>query len=123
MGTSSSILNHPKTMIPGTFEYVKLRLRFRVPYPIFKERLVPAVKEAKNINVQRESYIPLEFKVMIALRMIGRDSDCDTASELSGVPKSTCNNIFNLGFSSSFYDDFVYFPEKEEDLKGVMETF
>ena len=86
------LLTHHKTSTPGTFEYIKFRLRFRVPFPLFK-KLIPAVKAAHIFNKSRSSYIPLEFKVMIALRIIGRDTDCDTASELSGVPKSTCNAI------------------------------
>ena len=43
------------------------------------------MKEAKIFNVVRGSYIPIEFKATIALGMIGRDTDCDTASELSGA--------------------------------------
>jgi hypothetical protein len=119
------LLTHHNTMIPRTFEYVKFRLRFRVPFPLFKMRLIPAIEEAKIFNAERCSYIPLEFKVMIALRIIGRDTDCDTASELSGVPKSTCNTIlkqFCAGFVEHFYDSFVYFPGGEE-LKKIMDTF
>jgi hypothetical protein len=121
------LLNHHNTMIPGTFEYVKFRLRFRVPFPLFKMRLIPAIREAKIFNAGRSSYIPLEFKVMIALRIIGRDTDCDTASELSGVPKSTCNTIlkqFCAGFVEHFYDKFVYFPDADSDeLKKLMDVF
>jgi hypothetical protein len=119
------LLKHHNTMTPGTFEYVKFRLRFRVPYPLFKYRLIPAIKDANIFNKKRASYIPIEFKVMVALRIIGRDTDCDTASELSGIPKSTCNNImkeFCLAFSKAFYDEFVYFPGGDE-LSKIMETF
>ena len=116
------LLNNPQTMIPGTFEYKKFRLRFRVPYPVFKNRLIPAIKEAKIFNSERRSYIPLAFKVMVSLRIIGRGTDCDTAGELSGIPKSTCNSLFKQfceGFASSFYDDFVYFPSGDKaELQG-----
>lgn len=119
------LLKHHKTSTPGTFEYIKFRLRFRVPFPLFKLRLIPAIKKAKLFNPVRDSYIPLEFKVMVALRMIGRDTDADTASELSGIPKSTCNSIlkhFCIGFVEAFYKDFVYFPEGD-DLANVMDVF
>jgi hypothetical protein len=121
------LLQNPQTNTPGTFEFKKFRLRFRVPFPLFNERIIPAVREAKIFNKERASYIPLEFKVMIALRIMGRDTDCDTACELSGVPKSTCNTIFKQfceGFSHCFYDDFVYFPKDgTEELKKTMDTF
>lgn len=119
------LLRHDNTMIPGTFEYKKFRLRFRVPFPLFKYRLIPAIQGAKIFNKKRKSYIPTEFKVMIALRIIGRDTDCDTASELSGVPKSTCRTIleqFCEGFVENFYGDFVFYPNGSERDK-IMETF
>ena len=121
------LLNHHNTMSPGTFEYIKFRLRFRVPFPLFKYRLMPAIREAQIFNSKRESYIPLEFKVMVALRIIGRDTDCDTASELSGIPKSTCNMIlktFCERFAEVFYDKFVYYPEPDsKELSGIMDVF
>ena len=118
------LLTHHKTSTPGTFEYIKFRLRFRVPFPLFK-KLIPAVKAAHIFNKSRSSYIPLEFKVMIALRIIGRDTDCDTASELSCVPKSTCNAIVKqscLGFADHFDDNIVYIP-KDTELSKIMSVF
>jgi hypothetical protein len=119
------LLDNPNTMIPKTFEYLKFRLRFRVPFPLFKDRLIPAIKEARIFNRTRTSYIPIEFKVMISLRILGRDTDTDTVSELSNIPKSTCNTIlkeFCSGFVLCFFDKFVYYPDGLE-LKKIMETF
>ena len=71
------LLNHHNTWSPRTFEYKK-RLRFRVPFPLFKFRLIPAIESAGIFNTCRQSYIPIEFKVMISLRILGRDTDCDS---------------------------------------------
>ena len=40
------------------------------------------------------SRITIEFKILVALRILGRDNDCDTVSELSAIGESTCNEIF-----------------------------
>lgn len=78
----------------GTFNCKKFLLRFRIPFPLFNDFLIPAIKGARLFNSCRSSKIPVEFKVMIALRIIARDTCADTGSELSAVPKSTCNAIF-----------------------------
>ena len=49
----------------------------------------------KNIFQSKySSAIPLEFKIMVALRILGRDSVADDIEELSGVGESTTNSIF-----------------------------
>lgn len=110
---------------PNSFEAKKFRSRFRVPWILFSKFIVPMCKSVKMFNKVRTSYIPLEIKIMIALRMLGKGNDCDTLEELSGVPKSTVNAIFNTfceEMNMEFFDKFVYMPEGDE-LEKLMEVF
>lgn len=104
----------------------KFRRRFRVPYPLFAELLVPMCKNAKIFNQERESYIPTEFKVLLALRILGRGVCADDIQELTGIGESTVLNIFHQfceGFCKHFYSLYVKFPtgEKLKETMGVYE--
>ena len=91
--------------------------RFRFPYIAFKEILLPLVVRNNIFNIQRQSYIPVEFKVLIALRMLGRGSVADDMSEMSKVGASTCYAIFHTfvtNFSAAFYDAYVSMPSGED---------
>ena len=62
---------------------------------------------------------------MVSLRILGRDNDCDTISEMSMMGESTINNIFKQfvkGFADMYYTDFIKFPEGQE-LSRVMEVY
>jgi Plant transposon protein len=75
--------------------------------------------------MDRISKIPVEFKIMVALRILGRDHDCDSVYEVSGVPASTCNYLFRQfvsGMRIHYFNDMVYFPRGEE-LRRVMEVY
>ena len=56
---------------PNSRNGSKFRLRFRVPYPLYRDFLVPLCsREGKNVfQEHRKSVIPTEIKVLIALRM------------------------------------------------------
>ena len=61
----------------------------------------------------------------MALRILGRENDCDTISELSAIGESTCNNIFRkfvVNFGKHHLESYVNFPEGNE-LKRVMEVY
>lgn len=110
---------------PLSFEGKKFRLRFRVPFSLFAMQLVPACKEANIFKLSRNSVIPIEFKILVALRILGRDHDSDTISELSGIKPSSCNSFFKqfvLGFAEAFAHKFITFPTGS-DLDEVQKTF
>jgi hypothetical protein len=67
--------------------------------------------------MKTHSHVPIEFKILIALRILGRDCDADTASELSGIAASSCNYFFKQfinGFSEALLEEWIKFPEGEE---------
>jgi hypothetical protein len=119
------MINSHAIWSPTSFEAKKFRSRFRLPWILFKMLLLPACREVNMFNKERGSYISVEYKIMIGLRMLAKDNDCDTLEELTGVPKSTVNIIFNQfckEMNEFFFDKFVNFPEGAE-LKKIMDVF
>lgn len=119
------MLLNPEIENPNTFVAKKFRRRFRVPYPLFKEVIVPKCVDRNVFESQRESQIPIEFKVLIALRILGRDAVADECNELSFVGESTCHFIFKKfvsNYTKAFYSTYVNFP-RGDDLLETMETY
>lgn len=86
----------------------KFQLRFRVPFTVFAQILVP---ECRLYN--KESRIAIEFKILISLRFLARGHDTDTMEELSGVSQATCHRIFQLfirNYSKRLFNKYVFVP-------------
>ena len=126
------LMKDPRTEYINTRQGRMFRRRFRVPYKFFKDFLVPKCRE-KNIfdhkrnknGTLRETAIPIEFKILIGLRILGRGNCADDMTEMSGVGESTVNTIFKqfvFGFSKASFDSFVHMPHGE-DLAQVMEVY
>ncbi len=80
--------------------------------------------DQRNIFCSSRS-IPIEFKILVGLRILGRGNCADDVEEMSEIPESSCNFIFKQfvnGFADSFFDEYVYFPEGAE-LDAVMKTY
>ena len=104
-----TMLQDPRLLDPHSWQAAKFRRRFRVPHSVF----LLLVQKCKTAHVFGTSKIPEEFKLMIALRILGRASCADDMCELSWVGESTCNSIFHQfchGFVDNYYDDYVTFP-------------
>ena len=71
-------------------------------------------------------FVPIELKILVALRILGRDAKADDIAELSDVGESTANhNIFKTfvrEFSKTVLSDYIKFPEGD-DLLRSMETY
>lgn len=102
--------------IPGSYEDKLFRKRFRLPYGLFKK----FVKEANALNIfedKRGSKIAIEFKIMIGLRILGRDNCADDISEYLNIGESTITPIFKQfvkGCVKYLYSKYVYIPDGEE---------
>ena len=98
------------------FRNPRFRRRFRLPYDLF----VTFVEECREVNLFKEknySKIPIEFKILMSLRIIGRDSCADDISEYINIGDSTVNHIFKLflqGCVELLYNKYVYIPFGEE---------
>ena len=89
------------------------RRRFRIPYVLFRDILVPQCREANVFEGRGRAKIPLELKILIALRILGRDGIADDCQELSLVDESTCTEIFKKlvrNYSGHYYSTFVKVP-------------
>ena len=86
------LLSSPKTRDVGSFEEKKFRFIFRVSFEMFHEELLPLCRTV--FDVDGRSYIPLEFKILISLRLLSTDNMSLNVAELSSITKPTVNHIF-----------------------------
>jgi hypothetical protein len=120
------LINSPDVGDPSSRNGIKFRTRFRTPFPLFDEMLVPMCKQYNVFKIQRENFgIPVKFRVLIGLRYLARAHDSDTMEELSRVKKTTCFTIFHQfidGMVEHFFDMFVSIPQSDQ-LRKVMEVY
>jgi len=118
------LITSEEIKIPGSYQDRLFRKRFRLPYALF----VKFVKEAKQYNIfeeARSGKIAVEFKIMIGLRILGRDNCADDLSEYLNIGESTIAPIFKQfvdGCVKYLYSKYVYIPEGEE-LKQVCKVY
>jgi hypothetical protein len=99
----------------------KFRRRFRVPYDLFI-KIKELCMEKGIFQTKIRSRIPIEFKILISLRILARGNCCDDLNEFSSVGESTCNYIFHkfvTEFVEHFFSTFVCLPSAETLKKSV----
>jgi len=104
---------------------LKFKRRFRFPYPAFQNVLLPMCASANVFNQRYNGRVPLEFKLLISLRILGRGNVADDLNELSEVGASTCNTIFKTfvtNFSCFFFDEYVKMPQGDR-LQSIMRAY
>jgi len=121
-------LQNPLLLIPESYPAREFQRRYRLPYPSFLE----LVDECKEVNIFNMSNpystnlkIPIELKILIALRMLGRDLCCDDVYEMSFVPISSCNKFYKQfikGITEKLYSKYVYIPEGNE-LHNILRMY
>ena len=80
----------------NSYEHRKFRRRFRVPFSMFLD-IVKECAELHVFGVQiRKRKIPIEFKVLASLKILGRDLCCDEIDERLNISES-----HTLGFLNS----------------------
>ena len=92
------------------------------------------VPECKRVNLFENrlnrfgeliTIIPIEIKLLVALRILARGNVLDYINEFSSVGLSTACVIFKtfvVNFTHYFKDSFIYMPEGN-DLKNVVEVY
>ena len=90
-------------------------LRFREPFILFDQKIKKMCIENNVFEMTYESKatVPIEFKILLALRLLGRGNCYDNINELSQVPASSVPYYFHKfvsNFSRLFYDEFIRFP-------------
>ena len=103
------MLRNPALDNPQSAEAKQFKLRFHVPYLMFKLYLLPMCIE-KEIFHRRACWrqtIPAEFKLLISLRILGRGNCADDIAELSGCRNSTISKIFK-DFVTDFGEELLW---------------
>jgi hypothetical protein len=88
-------------------------------------QLVAECVEVNLFEQKRKGKIDIEFKVLIGLRLLGRDACADDLDELLNIGGSTINHIckqFVTGMATKLYDRHVHVPEGAE-LDKIVETY
>ena len=118
------MMRDPSMEDPNSFKARKFRRRFRMPWSLFKEH----VEECRQHNIfemKYETKIPVEFRVLVALRILGRDACADEIEEFLNIGESTANYIFKqyiTGCVKYLYPMHVKVPTGEM-LDEVRETY
>ena len=129
------MLEDGRCKTPGTREAKLFRRRFAVPFARFAEfcelaeswekddgrKLFGGKKDAVNVDA-----VPLELKVLGALRMISKGVAFDAIAELSGMSEQTMQAFFHVFFErfvAHFKDIWIKHPSTHAEVAESMEQF
>jgi hypothetical protein len=103
------LLNNANISDPKSWAGRTFRRRFRVPYPLYRDVLMPLVHEHNLFDIKDATKIKIkaEYRLMCSLRMLGRGECADTASELSKMAENTCYHIHKR-FINNFVTRCLY---------------
>jgi hypothetical protein len=121
------LLTDPNTRVPNTYQGKLFRRRFRVPFQVFDEVLLPMCKEYNVFGNGHNSRIPIAIKLLGGLRILGRGSCCDDISECADIGESTANAIFHQFvevFARKIFNLVVYAPQYgDAKLEEIVRTY
>jgi len=110
------LIQSAQIRIHGSYEDKLFRKRFRLPFALFLE-FVKECKDNNKFEEKKAGKIAVDFKIMIALRVLGRDECNDSIAEYLNIGDSTVGPIvkqFISGCVKYLYPKYVYIPENEE---------
>ena len=98
------------------------RLRFRTPWDLYHNQLLPMVRAA-NIFPERQIRkvrVPLEIKILLCLRRLGRGLVADDVAELANAAASSVEAIFHQfveGMVDHYFAIWVKVHEGEDQVQ------
>ena len=113
------------TRNPSSREGKLFRRRFRLPFPVFNEVIVPLCIQHDIFGRGKNSRIPVYIKAMAALRILGRNACCDDIAEAAEIGESTANTIFRQFIDGMCKHVFasVVKPPMGDGLQAVVDTY
>lgn len=116
--------------IPGSREYKLFRRRFGVRFERFKNFCETARNwdtiKTEETDVSGREAVPLELKVLGALRMVCKGCAFDAIAELSGMSESTMHRFFHSfwkRFVTHFKDLWIKYPKTAAEAARSMEMY
>lgn len=113
---------------PNSYAGRMFRRRFRLPFRLF-QHLVEACKAGEvfggDFNAANEASVPVEIKVLGALRTLGRGTLHDDVAEMTGASLELHRQAFVKFISfiaKDFREEWIRVPEGE-DLEKVMKEY
>ena len=108
-------MQQPEMLDPNSKLAKLFMLRFRMPFYLFQGWFVPQCLENKIFGEShtRVDSIPIEFKLLMCLRILGRGNCYDDLNEFSMISNSSVQRIFLqfvARFSAVFYNDLIAMP-------------
>ena len=82
-----------------------------MPFVVFDEVLLKLCRRHKILG--NPGSIPIEFKLLVCLGILGRSSTADDMEKFCGLKERTVAlafNMFAINFASRIYDLFVSYP-------------
>jgi len=120
------MLQDPALKDPDSREAKKFRQRFRVTYSLFLYVVDLCKRKSIFCTTRHFGNVPVELKVLIGLRILGRGNVADDIAEMSCVPRSSVSKFFMQfvkGFSEHYFDDFVYFSDSLDKISEVTNLY
>mmetsp|Transcript_12943 Transcript_12943/g.19475 ORF Transcript_12943/g.19475 Transcript_12943/m.19475 type:complete len:461 (-) Transcript_12943:107-1489(-) len=119
------MITHRRINDPSSSVAKKFRRRFRLPFSVFDRFLVPLCRDGKIFGPSTVMKTPIEFKILIALRILATGNCASDIEESSSIPENSCNFYFKqfvMNFAEAYFDEFVYFPSGGE-LCAIVRTY
>lgn len=110
------LINDQAVKDSNTWQGKMFRRRFRVPFPLFSDVLIPLCKDHNLFDTVRVSRIPPEMKLMCVLRMLGRRTLADDIAEMTDIGETTANILFKkvlVNMAERVYSLVVKVPSGE----------
>ena len=70
--------------------------------------------------------VPIQFKVLIGLRILGRGNVADDIAEMSDIPRSSVSKFFLQfvhGFCKHYKEFFIHFPNTEVEFSDITNLY
>ena len=100
-------INNPNSKVGKLF-----KVRFRIPFFLFQLYLVPQCEKKNVFKIQNPEFtrVPIQFKILMSLRILGRGNTYDDINDMSSIPNSSVARYFIqfcTGLASLFYEDVI----------------